>query len=71
MPPAPAASVAQAVAMVGMTVSDMDRSVAFYTRVLDFEQVSDDELGRPSLRAADRGLRRPRCASCVCGSGDE
>jgi len=39
----PAAAV-QAVAMVGMTVADMDRSVDFYTRVLDFERVSDDEL---------------------------
>jgi catechol 2,3-dioxygenase-like lactoylglutathione lyase family enzyme len=38
----------QAVAMVGMTVSDMDRSVDFYTRVLDFERVTDDELvGEP------------------------
>jgi catechol 2,3-dioxygenase-like lactoylglutathione lyase family enzyme len=35
---------AQAVAMVGLTVSDMDRSVQFYTTVLDFEKVSDDEL---------------------------
>jgi catechol 2,3-dioxygenase-like lactoylglutathione lyase family enzyme len=34
---------AEAVAMVGLTVSDMDRSVDFYTRVLDFERVSDDE----------------------------
>jgi catechol 2,3-dioxygenase-like lactoylglutathione lyase family enzyme len=30
--------------MVGLTVSDMDRSVQFYTTVLDFEKVSDDEL---------------------------
>jgi catechol 2,3-dioxygenase-like lactoylglutathione lyase family enzyme len=30
--------------MVGFTVSDMDRSIEFYTRVLDFEKVSDDEL---------------------------
>jgi catechol 2,3-dioxygenase-like lactoylglutathione lyase family enzyme len=38
----------QAVAMVGLTVSDMDRSVAFYTSVLDFTQVTDDELlGEP------------------------
>jgi catechol 2,3-dioxygenase-like lactoylglutathione lyase family enzyme len=35
---------AQAVATVGLTVSDMDRSVAFYTTVLDFEQVTDQEL---------------------------
>jgi catechol 2,3-dioxygenase-like lactoylglutathione lyase family enzyme len=38
----------QAVAMVGLTVSDMDRSVDFYTRVLDFTKVTDDELlGEP------------------------
>ncbi len=35
---------AEAVAMVGLTVSDMDRSVDFYTRVLDFERVSDAEV---------------------------
>jgi catechol 2,3-dioxygenase-like lactoylglutathione lyase family enzyme len=29
---------------VGMTVSDMDQSVAFYGRVLDFEKVSDVEV---------------------------
>jgi catechol 2,3-dioxygenase-like lactoylglutathione lyase family enzyme len=34
----------EAVAMVGLTVSDMDSSVAFYTRVLDFTKVSDDEV---------------------------
>jgi catechol 2,3-dioxygenase-like lactoylglutathione lyase family enzyme len=33
-----------AVDAIGMTVSDMDRSVAFYTRVLDFEPVSDVEV---------------------------
>jgi catechol 2,3-dioxygenase-like lactoylglutathione lyase family enzyme len=39
---------AQAVAMVGLTVSDMDRSIDFYTKVLDFSQVTDDELfGEP------------------------
>ena len=44
-PPAPTSAVrAEAVAMVGLTVSDMDRSVQFYTRVLDFEKVSDNEL---------------------------
>jgi catechol 2,3-dioxygenase-like lactoylglutathione lyase family enzyme len=30
--------------MVGLTVSDMDSSVAFYNRVLDFTKVSDDEV---------------------------
>jgi catechol 2,3-dioxygenase-like lactoylglutathione lyase family enzyme len=32
------------VAVVGMTVSDMDRSVAFYTNVLGFERTSDTEV---------------------------
>ncbi|HEU5042022.1 MAG TPA: VOC family protein, partial [Gemmatimonadales bacterium] len=42
--PATSAVAAQAVAMVGLTVSDMDRSIQFYTTVLDFEKTSDDEL---------------------------
>jgi catechol 2,3-dioxygenase-like lactoylglutathione lyase family enzyme len=40
---------AEAVAMVGLTVSDMDRSVDFYTRVLDFERVSDAEVVGPAV----------------------
>jgi catechol 2,3-dioxygenase-like lactoylglutathione lyase family enzyme len=36
------------VPLVGLTVSDMDHSVAFYTRVLDFRKVSDDELAGPA-----------------------
>jgi len=44
----PTSVAAEAVATVGLTVSDMDRSVAFYTTVLDFEQVSDREpTGEP------------------------
>jgi catechol 2,3-dioxygenase-like lactoylglutathione lyase family enzyme len=39
---------AQAVATVGLTVSDMDRAVDFYTKVLDFEKESDDELAGAS-----------------------
>ena len=39
-----ATGAAQSVAMVGLTVSDMDRSIAFYTAVLDFRKVSDDEV---------------------------
>ena len=34
----------RAVAMVGLTVSDMQRSVDFYTTVLDFRLETDDEL---------------------------
>ena len=33
-----------AVDSVGMTVSDMDRSVDFYTNVLSFQKVSDVEV---------------------------
>jgi catechol 2,3-dioxygenase-like lactoylglutathione lyase family enzyme len=37
-----------AVDVVGLTVSDMDRALAFYTHVLPFVKVSDTELsGRP------------------------
>src|SRR5437667_6681645 len=32
------------VSAVGMTVSDMDRSIVFYSRVLLFEKVSDVEI---------------------------
>jgi catechol 2,3-dioxygenase-like lactoylglutathione lyase family enzyme len=45
---APATAGVRAVAMVGLTVSEMDRSVEFYTRVLDFEKVSDDEVLGPA-----------------------
>jgi catechol 2,3-dioxygenase-like lactoylglutathione lyase family enzyme len=34
--------------MVGLTVSDMDRSVEFYTTVLDFAKETDDELAGPA-----------------------
>jgi catechol 2,3-dioxygenase-like lactoylglutathione lyase family enzyme len=46
---APHATVAaRMVAMVGLTVSDMERSVDFYTRVLDFVEESDgDAAGEP------------------------
>lgn len=42
--PASAASAVEAVASAGMTVSDMDRAVAFYERVLSFEKISDVEV---------------------------
>jgi len=44
----PARVLVSAVTSVGMTVSDMDRAVRFYTGVLSFEQEYDVELaGRP------------------------
>jgi catechol 2,3-dioxygenase-like lactoylglutathione lyase family enzyme len=39
-----AARAVESVAAVGMTVSDMDRAVEFYTKVLTFEKVSDEEV---------------------------
>ncbi|MGE0352294.1 MAG: VOC family protein [Gemmatimonadales bacterium] len=38
------APLATAVGQIGLTVSDMDRSVAFYTRVLHFRMVADTEV---------------------------
>jgi catechol 2,3-dioxygenase-like lactoylglutathione lyase family enzyme len=38
------AQIARAVQSVGMTVSDMDRSLAFYTSVLGFTKLSDVEI---------------------------
>ncbi len=42
--PRAAASQIQAVAAVGMTVSDVDRAAEFYSKVLSFEKVSDVEV---------------------------
>jgi len=38
------AGTVQAVGPIGVTVSDMDRAVDFYTRVLSFEKMSDIEV---------------------------
>jgi catechol 2,3-dioxygenase-like lactoylglutathione lyase family enzyme len=43
-PAAPGQNLVRAVGAIGMTVGDMERSVAFYTRVLDLEKVSDVEV---------------------------
>src|SRR4051794_25377071 len=47
---APAAPVA-AVVKVGMTVDDMDRSLGFYTGVLDFQVVADSEVAGADYEA--------------------
>jgi len=39
-----AAGLVHAVGSIGMTVGDMERSIVFYTRVLEFEKVSDIEV---------------------------
>jgi catechol 2,3-dioxygenase-like lactoylglutathione lyase family enzyme len=40
----PVTAGAEAVIRVGLTVSDMGRSIEFYTTVLDFEKLTDDEV---------------------------
>jgi catechol 2,3-dioxygenase-like lactoylglutathione lyase family enzyme len=52
-PPGPAEPTAPvaAVVKVGMTVEDMDRSLAFYTGVLDFQIVAKSEVAGPEYEA--------------------
>jgi catechol 2,3-dioxygenase-like lactoylglutathione lyase family enzyme len=38
------AHLVEQVGAIGMTVSDMDASVAFYSKILSFEKVSDVEV---------------------------
>lgn len=45
--PAFAAGSRRSVSAVGMTVSDIDRAVAFYTQVLPFEKVAEVEVAGP------------------------
>ncbi len=42
-----AESLVRAVGPIGMTVADMDRSIAFYSRILGFEKTSDVEVWGP------------------------
>ena len=42
---------AKAVSAVGMTVSDMDRAVDFYSRVLHFRKISDQELAGEAIES--------------------
>jgi catechol 2,3-dioxygenase-like lactoylglutathione lyase family enzyme len=67
---AAATAEAQAVTMVGFTVSDMNRSVDFYTRVLDFEKVSDHELAGPAYEALN-GVAGARLRVVRLRLGDE
>jgi catechol 2,3-dioxygenase-like lactoylglutathione lyase family enzyme len=59
-----------AVGLVGMTVRDMDRSVDFYTRVLDFQKVSDDRTGGASYDTL-QGLTGTRLRVVRLRLGDE
>jgi catechol 2,3-dioxygenase-like lactoylglutathione lyase family enzyme len=61
---------AQAVAMVGLTVSDMQRSVDFYTQVLDFVRESDGEAAGESV-ARLQGVTGARLRVVRLRLGDE
>ena len=59
-----------AVRMVGLTVSDMDRSVDFYTRALDFTKASDAEVSGPEYETLD-GVPGARLRVVRLRLGDE
>ena len=44
-----------AVGAIGMTVSDLDRSVEFYSQVLSFQKISDVEVIAPLHTSSRRG----------------
>jgi catechol 2,3-dioxygenase-like lactoylglutathione lyase family enzyme len=61
---------AQAVQMVGLTVSDMDRAIDFYTRVLDFTKISDDQVAGGEYAALE-GIAGARLRVVRLRLGDE
>lgn len=64
-PPKP---LVQAVLSIGMTVSDLDRSVDFYTRVLDFEKLGEEEqFGEAYERTVGLFAARSRTAKLKLG----
>jgi len=56
------AALVDSVDAIGITVSDMDRAVDFYSRVLTFEKVSDTEV------TGDNYEHLEGVFGCVCGS---
>lgn len=58
----------QSVQSIGMTVSDLDRSVEFYTRVLDFEKLNEEEqFGDAYERSVGLFAARSRTAKLKLG----
>src|SRR5258708_2542246 len=55
---------------IGMTVEDADRSIEFYTRVLDFEKVADTETAGPELERLT-GVFGARCRAVTLRLGAE
>ena len=64
-PDAQPAGLVRAIDAVGMTVADMDRSIAFYHQVLGFETVSDVEVWGKSM-SGWKECSGSGCASCGC-----
>src|SRR5688500_745963 len=60
----------ESVARIGLTVADMDRSVDFFTRVLDFHVVSDEEVAGDALERFT-GVFGARCRVVQLKLGDE
>ena len=52
---------------IGLTVSDLDRSVEFYSTVLHFEKVSETEVDGDSYEHLTRSVRSAACGSRACG----
>src|SRR5687767_12525214 len=67
---APATRPVESVARIGVTVSDMDRSVGFFTRVLDFHVVSDEEVAGDALERLS-GVFGARCRVVQLKLGEE
>ncbi|HEX5576177.1 MAG TPA: VOC family protein, partial [Gemmatimonadales bacterium] len=61
---------AKAVQMIGLTVSDMDRSINFFTRVLDFTKVSDDKVAGRAYESLE-GVTGARLRVVRLRLGDE
>ncbi len=66
----PRTAAAQAVSMVGLTVSDLDRSVEFYTTVLDFLKETDGELAGEAVERL-HGVRGARIRVATLRLGEE
>ena len=66
-PPARSAATAgaRAVTMVGLTVSDMERSVEFYTHVLELREDVGSRGGRSCVRGCSTACRAPGSGSCA------
>jgi catechol 2,3-dioxygenase-like lactoylglutathione lyase family enzyme len=61
---------AEAVARIGVTVADINRSVDFFTKVLDFDRVADEEVAGPATEQ-QTGIFGARVRNARLRLGDE